>query len=598
MHELFVRTLSQGLQAFLPIAVWLTWARVHRRADLWTAVRWGALAAIPATPLAGYLFQHSLRQARWEALLAAVAAAVAICFGWNLWRRIPGRSESRLQDRSGAMWQVAVAGTAVLLVVRQTMEIDVVLMVAAFELRSLEAIVAICGAVTLALAAASAWMWFGRRCHGRALASATSTFCGVSLGVALMYAFHESAEARLLPWSDILHAATEPYGPDGQYGQWSSYLLLAFPIATAVATSVRARVEGRPSTWIARVHPQRYAAWAIPGLLAMACLFLVRAETDVSTASREGGEPAVSVNTVATVAAGPHLLFQHTGVDRDYSMLTIAALEPPGARAVSVPLACERISFAAGQGICLQAHRGLFTTYTAVLFDQALAARRSIKLDGSPSRTRISADGRVGAFTVFVTGQAHGYSSVSFSTKTTLIDMSSGDVLGDLEQFTTWRNGARFQAPDFNFWGVTFARDSNIFYASLRTGAKTPQTTGQTYLVRGDLGLRKLTVLRENVECPSLSPNNRLIAFKKRVGNAADPWRLYVLDLATMTERAVAAEDRSVDDQIEWLDDAHVLYATPRSAQSAITDVWISPIDGSGPARVFVPQAASPIVVR
>jgi hypothetical protein len=192
---------------------------------------------------------------------------------------------------------------------------------------------------------------------------------------------------------------------------------------------------------------------------------------------------------------------------------------------------------------------------------------------------------------VFVTGQAHGYADSSFSTKTILLDMASGEVLGDLEQFTTWRDGRRFKAADFNFWGVTFAHDSNTFYATL-------QTAGQTYLVRGDLGLRKLTVLHENVECPSLSPNNRLIAFKKKVGSNLSRWRLYVLELGTMKERAILAETRSVDDQIEWVDDSHVLYATPRSSQTAVTDVWVAPVEGSEPAGVFLPQAESPVVVR
>src|SRR5262249_19851625 len=157
----------------------------------------------------------------------------------------------------------------------------------------------------------------------------------------------------------------------------------------------------------------------------------------------------------------------------------------------------------------------------------------------------------------------------SFSTKTILVDMASGDVLADLEQFTTWRDGRRFGAADFNFWGVTFARDSNVFYATLRTvgdvALPSGQTTrrAQTFLVRGDLGLRKLTVLQENVECPSLSPDNHLIAYKKNVGEGE--WRLHVLDLATMTSRPIAAEARSIDDQIEWLDDSHVLYSTFRS---------------------------------
>ena len=137
---------------------------------------------------------------------------------------------------------------------------------------------------------------------------------------------------------------------------------------------------------------------------------------------------------------------------------------------------------------------------------------------------------------------------------------------------------------------MTFSRDSNSFYASLRTG-------GSTFLVRGHLASRTLTVLHENVECPSLSPDNRLIAFKKHVGPDPGAWRLAVLDLATMTEHLVAGETRSIDDQVEWLDDRHLLYSVPRRTTS-IADVWIVPVDGDRPAQIFLSQAESPIVVR
>jgi hypothetical protein len=182
------------------------------------------------------------------------------------------------------------------------------------------------------------------------------------------------------------------------------------------------------------------------------------------------------------------------------------------------------------------------------------------------------------------------YTNASLSTRTILIDMSAGEVLGDLEAFTTWRDGARFKAADFNFWGVTFTRDSNVFYASL-------QTRGRTFLVRGDLGLRKFVVIRENVECPSLSPGNDIIAFKKRVEGTPIRWRFALLELSSGREWLLDSETRSVDDQIEWLDARHVLYGVPR-LDSAVTDVWVAPVDGSAPARVFIPAAESPAVVH
>jgi hypothetical protein len=438
-----------------------------------------------------------------------------------------------------------------------------------------------------------------RRCPALVCKRATVAVATVFFLQALVYAFHESAEAGFLPFSEMLHAASEPYGPDGVYGQWVSYLLLLVPIAAVTSTRTRPRREAATARWSGWVFARPLQALGVVALLLVAGVIVLRAQGATTRAFSFGVAAPVTASATSASAgihlppamAGSRLLYRHTAGDAASSSLKFAPLDTPAASLLSVPFACDRVSFAAGRGICLQTERGMFTTYTAVLFDETMQPRHSIKLAGSPSRTRISSDGRLGAVTVFVTGQAHGYSSSSFSTRTSLIDMATGEELTDLEQFTTWRNGVKIHAADFNFWGVTFAKNSNTFYATLKTD-------GKTYLVQGDLGLRKLTVLHENLECPSLSPDNRLIAFKKRTGPDLAPWRIYVLDLTTMTEHAIDGETRSVDDQLEWLDDAHVLYGMRRSSQSALSDVWVAAIDGKTPARVFVPEADSPIVVR
>ena len=68
-------------------------------------------------------------------------------------------------------------------------------------------------------------------------------------------------------------------------------------------------------------------------------------------------------------------------------------------------------------------------------------------------------------------------------------------------------------------------------------------------------------------------------------------------DVASMTERPLA-DSRSLDDQLEWLDDGHVLYAAARSSQTAVLDVWVAAVDGSAAPHVFLREAESPIVVR
>jgi hypothetical protein len=70
-----------------------------------------------------------------------------------------------------------------------------------------------------------------------------------------------------------------------------------------------------------------------------------------------------------------------------------------------------------------------------------------------------------------------------------------------------------------------------------------------------------------------------------------------VLDLATNVEHIISGETRYIDDQVEWLDAARVLYAVPRRT-TAVSDVWVAPIDGSASARLFLPEAESPVVIR
>jgi len=241
-------------------------------------------------------------------------------------------------------------------------------------------------------------------------------------------------------------------------------------------------------------------------------------------------------------------------------------------------LACERVYYAAGRGICMGvAASGV--DYEATIFDSRLKPVDKISLTGLPSRARVSADGRYGAMTVFVTGDSYLESSTAFSTRTSIVDMGDGSQIGQLEQFDVSKDGVPFDAVDFNFWGVTFAKDPNRFYATLGTG-------GEHYLVEGNVREKSLRVLRDGVECPSLSPDNQRIAYKSRIGNE-NRWHLRVLDLDTLDDHAVA-ESHSIDDQVEWLDDDTLAYSDE-------INVYTVPADGGGEAKLLVKDATSPV---
>jgi hypothetical protein len=251
---------------------------------------------------------------------------------------------------------------------------------------------------------------------------------------------------------------------------------------------------------------------------------------------------------------------------------------------------CERVHFSSGYGVCLSADRGFFTTYAAEIFNDRLERLHKLALAGAPSRTRVSPDGRLAGITVFVSG--HSYAQAGFSTQTTIHETASGRQLAELEQFAVDRDGAPFREQDFNFWGVTFTKDSNRFYATLGTG-------GKIYLVSGDVAAQRLTVVREGIECPSLSPDNRKIAFKSRVPGPVLRWRVAVLDVATLQTQELS-ETRPVDDQVEWLDDNHILYslAESQTVSSVRTDVWKLRVDGASAPELLMEQAYSPAVLR
>jgi hypothetical protein len=576
---LFTRTLSQALQASLAIAFCLCWAERMRQQSILSGLRRGVAAAVPATVIATWLFAQTSYQARWEAALAAIALAAVAWFARAVW--LPGAVPAA-RTGTRVVWLCAIA--AIVLIVRQTMEIGVMLRAAIVEVRSIEAVAAVAGGTAAGFLASGAWIWIGRRLSHDALLTATRVFTVLFAAQVAFYGLHEASEAQWLPWSEFLHAATEPYGPDSSFGMYATPFVLLVPAAVAAAMFARER----------RVDP-------VAGLTSLATLAVglvagvMLSSTGVPSRAAGGGAMTGSAAPLAvshdpeSFVDAPHIVFTHTRHDADYGRVAVARFDAPDAARATAPLTCRRVSFGLDSGVCIRPRESTTDQFDAVIFDAAFRPVHTLPLTGSPSRTRASIDGRYGSVTTFLTGQSHGYASADLSTETLLLDMRGGTVIANLEAFTTFREDKPFKEADFNFWGVTFSpSDSNTFYATLRTGTR-------NYLVRGDIGKRTTTVIADDVECPSLSPDERSIAFKRRVSPMPTAWRVHVLDLATMTDRPVAAANSYVDDQVEWLDSRRILYALPHLGTA---DVWVAPIDGTEPARILMHDAESPIVVR
>ncbi|MFE0104342.1 hypothetical protein [Streptomyces sp. NPDC059009] len=311
-------------------------------------------------------------------------------------------------------------------------------------------------------------------------------------------------------------------------------------------------------------------------LLGVAVAYTVRAA--------QQAEPATTASEFALDDS--HLYFRSTGAGP--GRVARLPLSERSTRRTTDGPSCERFYAAARTALCLQRRPGIPPRSYAVVLDSRLREKRRIALTGIPNRARVSASGRMLSWTMFATGDS--YAGSSFSTRTSILDTRTGYLIKNMEEIPLTLGGHRYHAPDVNYWGVTFAKDDNTFYATV-------STKGKTHLVQGDMKKWAAHDLRTNVECPSLSPDNTRIAFKKRVRKGtSDPWRLHVLDLRTLREHPVA-ERHSVDDQAAWLDDDTLAYALPgRSGRKS--DIWTVPADGSGTPELRVPDGSSPAAVR
>jgi hypothetical protein len=334
------------------------------------------------------------------------------------------------------------------------------------------------------------------------------------------------------------------------------------------------------------MNVSRLSVRARAGVLALAVLVLagVAVGYTVRVAERRP-EPAVTESSFTL--EGPRLYFRSTGAagKGNGSRVAYRPADDPasGTRTVGGGPACERFYAAGGTGLCLQRRPGVPPRTHAVVLDRRMREVRRIAVPGIPNRARVSASGRMLSWTNFAVGDS--YASSSFSTRTSILDLRTGFLVKNMEQIPLTVDGRRYHAPDVNYWGVTFARDDNRFYATV-------STKGRTHLVEGDMRTWSARALRENVECPSLSPDDTRLVFKKKVrDDPRRPWRLYGLDLRTMREWPLA-ETRSVDDQAAWLDDGTVAYGL------APGDVWSVPASGTGRPRLLIRGGTSPSPMR
>lgn len=255
MFNSFMITLREGIEAFLIVAITLAYLRKTGRAALGRAVYSGIGVALVASYLASLLFAQASNQALWEGVLALVTAVLVGTFTVQVLRTakyMRGEIEGRLEQaaaREGAWAFIGVFAFTVLMISREGMEAALLLSATFVQTATrpffFGGLLGLLAAATLG----ALWVRFGQRINLGRFLQVTAVFLLVFVLQLLIYGFHELTESGVLPIDNgYWHLATEPYGPEGVYGQWLTYSMILLPLgwlAWTLVSASGARSKGR-----------------------------------------------------------------------------------------------------------------------------------------------------------------------------------------------------------------------------------------------------------------------------------------------------------------------------------------------------------------
>ena len=256
MLQILIITMREGIEAFLIVAITAGILRQTGRQALLPAVYWGTGIAVIASFVASLFFAEAENKPLWEGVLAAAAAVMVISMTIYMWRTartmrttIGARIEQVTQNKATAAAWWAVFVFVLLMIVREGME-TALLLTSLFMQQGQHSLL-IGGLLGVLGAAAVAWAWtrYGRRINLARFFQVTAVFLLIFSVQLVIYTFHELFEAGVVPLVDneYWHIATEPYGPEGVYGQWLTYLMVLVPAAWLFTVWLKDRTASSPS---------------------------------------------------------------------------------------------------------------------------------------------------------------------------------------------------------------------------------------------------------------------------------------------------------------------------------------------------------------
>jgi high-affinity iron transporter len=245
MLQALIIVFREGFEAFLTVAIIFAYLKKTGRNALRPAVWWGIGLSIVASIGLGYLLQR-VNQPLWEGILALVAAVLVASFVIHIWRVAPHMKrdmETRLEQRASGRWAwIGVFGFTLLMITREGMETALMLI----QVGNMPRFWLGC-ALGIAAAAGMSWLWahYGHRVNVKRFFQVTGLFLLLFTVQIVFYAIHEFSEAEILPNSEAIHLATEPYSADGRYSMHIMFGMVAICALWLAAMTLKDRLSQR-----------------------------------------------------------------------------------------------------------------------------------------------------------------------------------------------------------------------------------------------------------------------------------------------------------------------------------------------------------------
>ncbi|HEY2384882.1 MAG TPA: FTR1 family protein [Terriglobia bacterium] len=229
MLQAFIVVFREGFESFLIVGVILAYLRRIGQHRLVPAMYWGIAASVLASTGLGYMLSRGVNESLWEGILGLVTIVLVGSLVVHMWKagaHMKRDMESKLSEISQRSSRWAFAGVFFFTLVMITKEgMETVLML--FQIQGSRSLATgVFLGVVGATALAWSWVRFGHLINIKRFFQVTAIFLMLFMVQIGIYSFHEFSEARVLPNSEALHDATEPFSSDGIYGRWFSVVAI------------------------------------------------------------------------------------------------------------------------------------------------------------------------------------------------------------------------------------------------------------------------------------------------------------------------------------------------------------------------------------